>query len=105
MILSLAARKMEKNFRAVIEKGYFRQPYQAFPINDSGNRDQSLIGFVDREMRELRGAASEPCFDASGQFDIAPSGSDFDHLLDEIADVSNCLDYLYEAVLAMREGE
>lgn len=103
MILSLAARKMEKNFRGVIEKGYPRQPYREFPINDSGDRDNSLIGFVDREMEELREEAGKLCFDASRQFDIAPTEEDFDQILDEIADVSNCLDFLYEAVLFMRE--
>lgn len=53
-------------------------------------------------MGELREEAGKLCFDASNQFDIAPTEEDFDQILDEIADVSNCLDFLYEAVLFMR---
>jgi hypothetical protein len=79
-IKSLAALKMEKNFKAVIDKGYPRQPYKSYSIVE-------LFDFVEREMKELQDA-----------FKI---GSPFRDIREEIADVSNCLDYLYESVLSL----
>jgi len=89
-IKSLAMIKMEKNFQA-LEKGYQRQPYTC-PIAN-GQREFTLIGFVLREMEEL-----------VESIDIWVNSEDrdavqFANIREEIADVSNCLDYLYEAVL------
>jgi NTP pyrophosphatase (non-canonical NTP hydrolase) len=89
-IKSLAMIKMEKNFQA-LEKGYRRQPY-TWPIAH-GQREFTLIGFVLREMDELVEVV-----------DIWVNSEDRDavqlaNIREEIADVSNCLDYLYEAVL------
>ena len=97
--------KMEKNFIAHNDKGYTRQPYNEYPIYDiqwynDGNgiqakpSDESLMGFVLREMNELEFA----CQWAFGRC----SHPDLENrlaVLHEIADVSNTLDYLYEAVL------
>lgn len=99
--------KMEKNFIAVNDKGYPRQPYNEYPIYDADwyndgqgiqvrANPESLLGFVDREMKELD-------FSLEWTFGRCSEGlRDEEHLLGilhEIADVSNTLDYLYEAVL------
>lgn len=98
--------KMEKNFIAVNDKGYTRQPYDEYPIYDAdwyneGNgiqirtKPESLLGFIQREMKELEfitewtfGRCSNPFIDPENPIKV----------LHEIADVSNTLDYLYEAV-------
>jgi len=89
-IKSLAMIKMEKNFRA-LEKGYQRQPYMG-PIAN-GQRELTLIGSVLREMKEL--VESVEIWVNSEDRDAVQ----FANIREEIADVSNCLDYLYEAVL------
>jgi hypothetical protein len=97
-IKSLEMLKMEKNLAAVIEKGYNRQPYEAYPITLNGQtvdylQEHTLIGFVGREFSELINAI-EMLHGA-----IAPNVELTENVRNEIADVSNCLDYLYEAVL------
>ena len=85
-ITSLAMLKMEKNFIAHNEKGYSRQPYKDFKLYD-------CMMFVRREMKELNEAFDHHMF--GGRTNV-------DRLIvmrNEIADVSNCLDYLYEKVL------
>ena len=87
-ILSLAMLKMEKNFIAHNEKGYPKQPYKDFSLYD-------CYGFVEREMKEL---------DASVKHHWFGGRTNIDRLIairNEIADVSNCLDYLYEKTLMM----
>ncbi len=75
-IKSLNALKMEKNFRAQ-DKGYVRSPADDFS-------DSELFSWVERELVEL---IESLCSGNTG------------HIREEIADVSNCLDYLYERVL------
>jgi hypothetical protein len=79
-IKSLAMMKMEKNFRAQ-DKGYVRMPPDSNTINE-------LAEWVHREYLELMDAV----FDG-----------DCVHIREEIADVANCLDYLYEKVLRGEE--
>jgi hypothetical protein len=90
--------KMEKNFVAVIEKGYPRKPYNEYPIftdhpNSSIHRRGTLFGFIEREMSEIEDAV-EMLHGA-----ITPDIKLTENVRQEIADVSNALDYLYEAVL------
>jgi len=102
-ILSLSALKMEKNFIAVNEKGYPRKPYLTYsifdPVYDGRNiiesKENTLLGFVHREMNELNTAV---------EWAILHNRTDTQRdsiyeAMEEIADVSNCLDYLFEALL------
>lgn len=75
-IKSLAMMKMEKNFIAVIEKGYPRQPYKEYPFG-------FWVSRLEQELKELKDAFKE--------------GS-LSELREEIADLSNILDYMYEKV-------
>lgn len=79
---SIAMLKMEKNFRAQ-DKGYVRMPPDNFDMPE-------LHSWVLREMEELV-FVMEP--------DAKTGIIDLPHIREEIADVSNCLDYLYEKVL------
>ena len=82
-IKTLAMLKMEKNFIAVLEKNYPRQPYDA--------EDQSTVFLIDRirdELKELQAAYFE---------------YDVQRMREECADVSNVIDYLFEK-LARLEG-
>jgi len=87
--------KMEKNFVAVIEKGYPRYPYKAYALTLEHLRELNLIYFVEREIREL--VTAFEMLDGA----TAPNVELTAHVREEIADVSNCLDYLYEAVLKL----
>ncbi len=82
VLKSLNILKMEKNFRAQ-DKGYVRIPPDNFDIEE-------LFKWVKREMKEL---------------DDAISIYDLTNIREEIADVSNCLDYLYEKTLREEMGE
>lgn len=75
-IRSIAMLKMEKNFIAVINKGYPRQPYKSLSI-------RYLIGRAKEELHEL-----EEAFDNGTLSEIKT----------ECADVSNIIDYIFEAV-------
>ena len=90
-IKSLAMLKMEKNFRAQ-DKGYVRMPPDSFNMTE-------LHGWVRREMLELD-AAMEDTKPFTTKAALA-------HIREEIADVANCLDYLYESALRdeVRMGE
>jgi len=75
-IHSLAMLKMEKNFIAVIEKGYPRQPY--------ANEKQTvrfLIHRIEDELEELKQAYSN---------------ENLTVMKEECADISNIVDYLFE---------
>jgi len=85
-VTSLSMLKMEKNFIAHNDKGYPRQPYKEFSLYD-------CFGFVKREMKELDEAFKHHWFGGRTNVDRLIV------LRNEIADVSNCLDYLYEKVL------
>lgn len=94
--LSLSMLKMEKNFIAVIEKKYPRKPYEEYSITD-------MIGFVRREQRELLEAMENLLrtrvrirLDGKPVKDVRDSITE---AMWEIADVSNTLDYLFEALL------
>jgi len=76
ILKSLNMVKMEKNFRAQ-DKGYVRMPPDSFDYLE-------LYRWVLREMDELN---------------YAIEIKDFTNIREEIADVSNCLDYLYESAL------
>jgi len=88
-ITSLAMIKMEKNFIAHNEKGYPRQPYEQYSLAD-------CFGFVEREMKELELAVRQYY---SGRHIKQFADESLTDIRLEIADVSNCLDYLYEKVL------
>lgn len=87
-IKSLAMLKMEKNFIAYNDKGYPRQPYSEFNLLD-------CFGFVKREMKELGEAIRAHWFGGRTNPDRLMK------IRNEIADVSNCLDYLYEKALRL----
>jgi len=78
-IKSLSMLKMEKNFIAVIEKEYPRQPHKHYT-------ESELFSFINREMAELKKEWQ------------AGSGSPI-RIMNEIADVSNCLDFFFELML------
>jgi len=107
---SLNARKMEKNFIAVIEKGYTRQPAIHYPLADPLNPEnpQCHLGFINRELAEL---SDELLFieHVIPQVDTVLYDDDIllkaiDRAKDEVADVSNTLDYCYER-LSLLEDE
>jgi len=73
-IKSLAMLKMEKNFIAVIEKGYPRRPYEYYDLEFLRKR---LL----EEILELSQALRQ---------------KDFKNAKCECADVSNIVDYIFE---------
>jgi hypothetical protein len=75
-IQSLSMMKMEKNFIA-LEKGYPRQPYFFHTI-------ENLLTHLEAEVKELRDAFTQ---------------NDSVNIREEIADISNICDYLYEKTL------
>ena len=88
-VKSLSMLKMEKNFVAAMDKGYPRRPYEKWDIVD-------LHSFVEREMKELKHEVIT--LGKVEEFGL------FEHdqlikIMNEIADVSNTLDYLYERLL------
>jgi len=106
---SLNARKMEKNFIAVIEKGYTRQPATTYPLalpDSTPLPNLSHYGFILREFNELRAElfilVSELAWDDEADVDVVLKRIDM--AKDEIADVSNTLDYCYER-LSLYEDE
>jgi len=105
MILSLAMLKMEKNFIAVIDKGYQRTPYLDWPISNKDNKGNSLIGFVEREIDELkleiRTLEAHKRTKEKG-IDFVDNRMIIEQIYNsmlEVADVSNTLDYLFEGLL------
>ena len=89
-VLSLAMIKLEKNFIAFLDKSYPRQPYLEYPMFSNGPRN--LFSKVLREMDEL----------ADEMYSIREDGFTREKLyaiMQEVADVSNTLDYLFEGVL------
>jgi hypothetical protein len=86
---SLNARKCEKILIAFIDKKYSRKPYEECTILE-------LLGFVKREFKELEDdimkLSNAECIE-----DLLDDESSItDNALDEIADMSNCLDFLFE---------
>jgi NTP pyrophosphatase (non-canonical NTP hydrolase) len=75
---TLAMIKMEKNFVAVLEKGYARKPYENFNMDFFKKRLQE-------EVDELKDALKE---------------GNQDHILSELADVSNIIDFMYELAIS-----
>ena len=75
---TLAMIKMEKNFVAVLEKGYARKPYENFNMDFFKKRLQE-------EVDELKDALKE---------------GNQDHILSELADVSNIIDFMYELAMS-----
>jgi len=71
---TLAMMKMEKNFVAVIEKGYPRKPYNALDLD-------YLIHRLHQETLE---------------FTEAMKKADIEGAKLELADISNIVDYLFE---------
>jgi len=71
---TLAMIKMEKNFVAVLEKGYARKPYEQFNMDFFKKRLQE-------EVDELKDAIHE---------------GNQDHIMSELADVSNIIDFMAE---------
>lgn len=81
-IHSLAMLKMEKNFIAVIDKNYPRQPYKDFHQPTS-----FLIKRIEDELKELREAFER---------------KDIVNMQEECADLSNLIDYLFEQLTQFR---
>ena len=77
---TLAMLKMEKNFVAVLEKGYARKPYENFKMEFFKKRLQE-------EVDEVKDAIKD---------------GNQDRVLSELADVSNIIDFMYEIALANR---
>jgi NTP pyrophosphatase (non-canonical NTP hydrolase) len=75
-IKSLAMLKMEKNFIAYVEKGYPRQPYIQYPIN-------IWIRRIKDELYEFIKASNE---------------NDIIGMKEELADISNIVDYMFEVL-------
>ncbi len=76
-IKSMAMLKMEKNFIAVMEKGYERKPY------DFKNPAFWIVK-ITQELDELTQAWVK---------------KDYQNIREELADISNVCDYLYEIIL------
>ena len=76
-IKSLAMLKMEKNFRAHMEKNYPRNPYEVYTLYD-------LLGRLQEEVLELIGSCAEK--------DVKGAKS-------ECADVSNIVDFIFERLV------
>ena len=104
-IMSLAMIKMEKNFVAHNDKNYTRKPHQEYPISNKDDPWNSLLGFVEREMEELKLAirileahkrTREAGHDVPDNRMIAEQV--YESML-EVGDVSNTLDYLFEGLL------
>lgn len=81
-IQSLAMLKMEKNFIAYCEKKYPRQPYKDLPPS-------YLIQRIKEEVQEL-----EDAFDTEKGVVRAKA------MMEECADISNLVDYLFELLLS-----
>lgn len=79
-IKSLAMIKMEKNFRAVIDKGKPRDPYEYFST-------KQLLEKLDEEVSELKEAIS--------------SGIPYAAML-ECGDISNVIDIIFEKLVKKR---
>lgn len=80
-IKTLAMLKMEKNFIALVEKKYPRQPYEA-----EGQPTSFLIDRIRDELKELQAAYFE---------------DDVQGMREECADLSNLVDYLFEKLSRM----
>lgn len=76
-IKSLAMLKMEKNFIA-LEKGYCRQPYKYFEIH-------FWINKLNEELKEFKEAFNK---------------RDINNMKEELADLSNVIDYIFELLLS-----
>lgn len=73
-IKTLAMLKMEKNFIALCEKKYPRQPYQIY-------KPEFLVDRIDDELRELKEALVI---------------RDYQTVREECADIINIVEYLFE---------
>lgn len=80
-INSLAMLKMEKNFIAHIEKRYPRQPYRKL-------LPSYLLKRIKEEVEELEQALLQ---------------GDILDIMEECADISNIVDYLFEVVLGLKK--
>ena len=84
-IKTLAMLKMEKNFIALVEKKYPRQPYDA-----EGQSTAFLIDRIRNELKELQGAYLN---------------RDIQGMREECADLSNLVDYLFEKLAKEKEPD
>jgi len=82
-VKTLAMIKMEKNFIAHIEKQYPRQPYRCYMIGQ-------LIDRLGQELEELIAAYEKLDYYGARQ---------------ECADLSNLVDYIFEALTLKAEQE
>ena len=86
---TLAMIKMEKNFVAVIEKGYPRKPYKNLSTT-------YLLGRLKEEVEELSEAIMRMDSEDLQSCEEAKK---------ECADVSNIVDYLFERLSALHSGK
>jgi len=100
---SLAARKMEKMMIGVIEKGYSRQPALTYPIANPDNPQLSHMGFIQREMMELEVELDRVALNVSVDFPVYSTLRAIDRAMDEIADVSNTLDFCFERLMILED--
>jgi hypothetical protein len=82
-IKTLAMLKMEKNFIAVLEKGYDRQPY-----NSVNGTMRFWLNRIRQETDELEQGIMT---------------NDAVNVAEEIADISNLLDYMFEHLQDLKE--
>ena len=104
--LSLAMMKMEKNFKAHVDKGYERKPWLEYPVFDKENPYMNLSWFVTREKEELDTAIEllKKAIATYYRTAIVDKSIISDAVLAamwEVADVSNTLDYLFEGLSAL----
>jgi len=104
---SLNARKMEKNFIAVIEKGYTRQPALSYPFTNPSDPTMCHLGFITRELAELEYELTWIAkLSADDRHVSVRDGTMLDYIdkaMDEVADVSNTLDYCYERLMILED--
>lgn len=81
-IKTLAMLKMEKNFRGHIEKGYPRFPYRIY----------NMLFWIERLTQELN--------ELKEKFALL----DFEGMREELADLSNLVDYDFERSLLEEQG-
>jgi len=98
---SLNARKMEKMMIGVIEKGYSRQPALTYPIANPMDPNDPMchLGFIRREFREL----ADELLEIMRSFDDDEVLGRIDAAMDEVADVSNTLDFCFERLMIFED--
>jgi len=100
---TLAMMKMEKNFVAVIEKGYPRKPYETLDLHFLRNRLMDEVIELNDSLKKIL------TFQGTDMVGINPifmeTKEDLENALWECADVSNIVDYIFEKLSNIRDGK